>query len=318
MGAFCISRLTIRRSIRRRFRKIPVCRPSSQVVGKKRLPENAQTCLEGPFGELLRATGPMAKANPFRFSTKYQDDETDLVYYGYRYYGASTGRWITRDALGEAGGRALYVFAANQPLARLDPLGNMSIVGNVTAYDCGGFSGGWWIRLAAPAATPGYIVQHIRFEYRATTCDGVNLHEDFDYWEAMPVAPNQPGPSRGDGWAVSSSPGTMGNLTMKAEVKFFAASQTGDLGGYDSGSPTGVYPPWDPWTNYGGDFTALPPWWGGPQLPALNSGSFPSTGATPPFWNDSAIDSFTGAHFVTTSWKCCCPWNERTHLLSFP
>ena len=38
----------------------------------------------GPFGELLRATGPMAKANPFRFSTKYQDDETDLLYYGYR------------------------------------------------------------------------------------------------------------------------------------------------------------------------------------------------------------------------------------------
>ena len=32
----------------------------------------------GPFGEVLRATGPMAKANPFRFSAKYQDDETDL------------------------------------------------------------------------------------------------------------------------------------------------------------------------------------------------------------------------------------------------
>jgi hypothetical protein len=44
----------------------------------------------GPFGELLRATGPMAKANPFRFSTKYQDDESDLLYYGYRYYNAST------------------------------------------------------------------------------------------------------------------------------------------------------------------------------------------------------------------------------------
>ena len=37
----------------------------------------------GPFGEVLRATGPMAKVNPFRFSTKYQDDETDLLYYGY-------------------------------------------------------------------------------------------------------------------------------------------------------------------------------------------------------------------------------------------
>jgi RHS repeat-associated protein len=51
------------------------------------------------FGELLRATGPMAKASPFRFSTKYQDDETDLVCYGKRYYNASTGRWLSRDPL---------------------------------------------------------------------------------------------------------------------------------------------------------------------------------------------------------------------------
>ena len=43
----------------------------------------------------------MAKANPFRFSTKYQDDETDLLYYGYRYYNASTGRWASRDPMGE-------------------------------------------------------------------------------------------------------------------------------------------------------------------------------------------------------------------------
>jgi RHS repeat-associated protein len=38
----------------------------------------------------------MAKANPFRFSTKYQDDETDLVYYGRRYLNTSTGRWLSR------------------------------------------------------------------------------------------------------------------------------------------------------------------------------------------------------------------------------
>ena len=39
-----------------------------------------------PFGETLRATGPMASLNPFRFSTKYADEESGLVYYGYRYY----------------------------------------------------------------------------------------------------------------------------------------------------------------------------------------------------------------------------------------
>jgi RHS repeat-associated protein len=69
----------------------------------------------GPFGELLRATGPMAKANPFRFSTKYQDDETGLLYYGYRYYDPGTGRWPNRDPIGQWGGDNLYGFVGNAP-----------------------------------------------------------------------------------------------------------------------------------------------------------------------------------------------------------
>jgi hypothetical protein len=40
----------------------------------------------GRFGEVISATGPMAKVNPIRFSTKYQDDETDLLCYGFRFY----------------------------------------------------------------------------------------------------------------------------------------------------------------------------------------------------------------------------------------
>ncbi|MCF7707605.1 MAG: RHS repeat-associated core domain-containing protein, partial [Verrucomicrobia bacterium] len=57
----------------------------------------------GPFGELIRATGPMSD-NPIRFSTKYHDTETGLVYYGYRYYWPAMGRWISRDPIGERGG----------------------------------------------------------------------------------------------------------------------------------------------------------------------------------------------------------------------
>jgi len=34
----------------------------------------------GPFGEVIRMSGSAAKANPFRFSTKCQDEETELVY----------------------------------------------------------------------------------------------------------------------------------------------------------------------------------------------------------------------------------------------
>jgi RHS repeat-associated protein len=77
----------------------------------------------GPFGELLRATGPLALANPFRFSTKYQDDETGLLYYGYRYYNSSTGRWLNRDPIGEKGGLNLYGFVANNPITHFDLLG---------------------------------------------------------------------------------------------------------------------------------------------------------------------------------------------------
>ncbi len=76
-----------------------------------------------PFGELLRATGPLAGLMPFRFSTKYQDVETGLVYYGYRYYRVDTGRWISRDPIGEAGGLNVYGLVFNDPLSFCDPYG---------------------------------------------------------------------------------------------------------------------------------------------------------------------------------------------------
>ena len=98
---------------------------SSHPLHIHRLARNPRTCFEGPFGELLRATGTMAKANPFRFSTKYQDDETDLVYYGYRYYNTSTGRWSSKDPLNEDGGLNLYAFVGNRPVGSLDTDGRM-------------------------------------------------------------------------------------------------------------------------------------------------------------------------------------------------
>jgi RHS repeat-associated protein len=98
----------------------------------------------GPFGELIRATGPMAKINPFLLSTKFCDWETGLYYYGYRYYNPSTGRWLSRDPLGEQAflthhcvGQSktvcrlsrmqplnpCYVFVENQPVNFFDLLG---------------------------------------------------------------------------------------------------------------------------------------------------------------------------------------------------
>lgn len=92
------------------------------------------------FGKLLRATGPAALANPFRFSTKRTDDLTSLVLYEYRAYVPSVGRWASRDPLGEQildGGASepnLYCFVENAPVRVYDFLGLKSRCDNDT--DC--------------------------------------------------------------------------------------------------------------------------------------------------------------------------------------
>ncbi len=76
-----------------------------------------------PFGELVRGTGPVARLNPFRWSTKYADEETGLSYYGRRFYDPARGRWLGRDPVEEEGGIALYCFVGNNPINGVDPLG---------------------------------------------------------------------------------------------------------------------------------------------------------------------------------------------------
>ena len=77
----------------------------------------------GPFGEPIRATGSAAAANPFRFSSEYQDQETGLLYYGYRYLNTSTGKWLSRDPLGVRGDKNLYNFVGSNPLNFVDRFG---------------------------------------------------------------------------------------------------------------------------------------------------------------------------------------------------
>ena len=77
----------------------------------------------GPFGEVFCSVGELAGENPFQFSTKYTDFETDLVYYGYRYYSPDLGRWISRDPIEEQGGFNLYAFVNNDPVNKFNILG---------------------------------------------------------------------------------------------------------------------------------------------------------------------------------------------------
>ncbi len=79
----------------------------------------------GPFGEPLRVqiNDADAKDVPFRFSTKFTDTETGLVYYGLRYYSPTLGRFINKDPIEEKGGLNLYGFCRNDGVNGSDLLG---------------------------------------------------------------------------------------------------------------------------------------------------------------------------------------------------
>ena len=95
----------------------------TQAVGAGSAPGQEASYEYDPYANLLSAAGPQAGANPFRFSTKYYDDETGLYYYGYRYYSPELGRWLSRDPIEEDGGANLYRLLGNEPVGRTDYLG---------------------------------------------------------------------------------------------------------------------------------------------------------------------------------------------------
>src|SRR5690606_11294895 len=76
-----------------------------------------------PFGRTVVASGVKVSDFAHRFSTKPQDEATGLYYYGYRYYDPFTGRWPSRDPIGERGGWTLYGFLENDGIGRWDYLG---------------------------------------------------------------------------------------------------------------------------------------------------------------------------------------------------
>ncbi len=97
-----------------------------------------------PYGYRLGTSwGQYFSSNPFRFSTKYYDAETEvtgatgsgLLYFGYRYYLTWLGRWISRDPIGEGGGMALFRYTRNAPTRWCDPLGQKITVHDLVARD---------------------------------------------------------------------------------------------------------------------------------------------------------------------------------------
>ncbi|MET9099500.1 RHS repeat-associated core domain-containing protein [Streptomyces antibioticus] len=68
-----------------------------------------------------------ASTNPYTFTGR-EDDGTGLLYYRDRYYDPQTGRFISQDPSGQAGGTNLYQYALSSPTTYTDPSGNSPMI----------------------------------------------------------------------------------------------------------------------------------------------------------------------------------------------
>ncbi len=102
----------------------PLYDASHSVIGLYNASGGIDSAYEyDPFGRTQTSAGIYAATNPFRYSTKYTDNETGFAYYGLRYYSPLIGRFINRDPIQEAGGINLYGFCGNNGVNHWDVLG---------------------------------------------------------------------------------------------------------------------------------------------------------------------------------------------------
>ena len=81
----------------------------------------ANTYTYDSFGNVTNSTGTLR--NPFSYTAREFDSETNLYFYRARYYDPTPGRFLIEDPLGFDGSVDFYTYADNNPVNWMDPLG---------------------------------------------------------------------------------------------------------------------------------------------------------------------------------------------------
>ncbi|WP_231663654.1 RHS repeat-associated core domain-containing protein [Ralstonia solanacearum] len=77
----------------------------------------------GPYGELVKSQGRAEYRSDFGYAGMQYHAASGMYLTLFRAYDPGTGRWVSRDPIGELGGINLYSYVRGNPLTRIDPLG---------------------------------------------------------------------------------------------------------------------------------------------------------------------------------------------------
>ena len=117
--------------------------------------ESGQVVWQGeysPFGKVDVTVNQID--NNTRFPGQYFDSETGLHYNWHRFYDPETGRYISADPIGLAGGINLYAYVENDPVNAVDPDGLRSYTG-FAIFGTYNFGGKPFTPVVPPNTPPG-------------------------------------------------------------------------------------------------------------------------------------------------------------------
>lgn len=94
---------------------------SGAVVERYSYREYGETSILAADGTTV--LGASGVSNPYRYTGRRFDDESNLYYYRARFYSPVRGRFLQRDPKGYADGMGLYQYVSSNPLNYVDPFG---------------------------------------------------------------------------------------------------------------------------------------------------------------------------------------------------
>ncbi|MGC5859771.1 RHS repeat-associated core domain-containing protein, partial [Ralstonia pseudosolanacearum] len=95
----------------------------------------------GPYGEPIKSEGRTDYRSDFGYAGMQYHAASGMYLTQFRAYDPGTGRWVSRDPIGERGGINLYAYVDGNPLNRTDSLGLKPVEDYLSDWICS--STGW-------------------------------------------------------------------------------------------------------------------------------------------------------------------------------